>query len=93
MPLLAHEDPRVSLVIQSIVSNQQELRVPETILWKGWHGSDADTRALALRYIIDRTLGDGLGNIKIYDEKVGGNIIRTIYAELVNLWFLERLLP
>ena len=32
-------------------------------------------------------------NIKIYDEKVGGNIIRTIYAELVNLWFLERLLP
>jgi len=32
-------------------------------------------------------------NIKIYDEKMGGNVIRTIYAELVNVWLLERLLP
>jgi len=32
-------------------------------------------------------------NIKLYDEKLGEKIIRTIYAELVNLWFLERLLP
>jgi len=32
-------------------------------------------------------------NIKLHDEKLGEKIIRTIYAELVNLWFLERLLP
>jgi len=32
-------------------------------------------------------------NIKLYNEKLGKKIIKEIYAELVNLWFLERLLP
>jgi len=32
-------------------------------------------------------------NIKLHNEKLGKNIIKEIYAELVNLWFLERLLP
>jgi len=31
-------------------------------------------------------------NIKVYDKKLGENIIRTIYAELVNSWFMEKLL-
>ena len=32
-------------------------------------------------------------NIKVYDKKLGENVIKTIYAELVNVWLLERLLP
>jgi len=31
-------------------------------------------------------------NTKVYDKKLGENIIRTIYAELVNNWLLENLL-
>jgi len=38
-------------------------------------------------------LGQLCSNLKVYNKKLGENIIRTIYGELVNLWFLERLLP
>jgi len=32
-------------------------------------------------------------NIKKKDEKLGNEIIRAIYHELVNLWFMEKILP
>ena len=31
-------------------------------------------------------------NIKVYDKKLGGQIIRELYHELTNLWFMEKYL-
>jgi len=31
-------------------------------------------------------------SVKVFDEKIGENIIRTIYGELANSWFMKRLI-
>ena len=32
-------------------------------------------------------------NVKLYDKKVGESVIQAVYAEIVNVWLLEKLLP